>query len=223
MWRLLAGLLHLCEAASAGADAGADADGSERWRRDALRTAAALLGLDEGALSSSLGGAKQGERLRAPLCSTVLAALVDWLVAQINRSLDVPPQDEAAAAERDLAAAVVATAAAARTAAAAGTDGGGGTSAAAAAAAEAAAAAASEEAAAAAAEPAPPANPWLAQMRKGTTVGRRMSAGQAGAAAGSQLRREGAEWAEGAEGVEGVDTRPSVAAGSRAVAGAAGG
>ena len=40
LWRLLAGLLHLCEAASAGADTGADGEGSEGWRRDALRTAA---------------------------------------------------------------------------------------------------------------------------------------------------------------------------------------
>ena len=42
-----------------------------------------LLGLGEAALSTSLGGAKQGERLRAPLCSIVLASLVDWLVAQV--------------------------------------------------------------------------------------------------------------------------------------------
>ena len=42
-----------------------------------------LLGLGEAALSASLGGAKQGERLRAPLCSIVLASLVDWLVAQV--------------------------------------------------------------------------------------------------------------------------------------------
>ena len=45
-----------------------------------------LLGLGEAALSASLGGAKQGERLRAPLCSIVLASLVDWLVAQVARN-----------------------------------------------------------------------------------------------------------------------------------------
>jgi len=48
-----------------------------------------LLGLGEAALSASLGGAKQGERLRAPLCSIVLASLVDWLVAQAAAALCV--------------------------------------------------------------------------------------------------------------------------------------
>ena len=116
----------------------------------------------------------------------------------------MPPQDEAAAAARDLAAAVVASAAA-------GTDGGGGTSAT-----EPTASGASVEVVAAAVEDQPPVNPWLAQMKKGTTVGKRMSVGvpRAEATVGSQA---------GLEGVEGVDTRPSVAAGSRAVAGASGG
>ena len=41
------------------------------------------------ALAASLGGAKQGERLRAPLCSIVLASLVDWLVAQAAAALCV--------------------------------------------------------------------------------------------------------------------------------------
>ena len=123
----------------------------------------------------------------------------------------MPPQDEAAAAARDLAAAVVASAAAA-------TDGGGGTAgAAAASASEPATSGASLEVVVVPAEPPLPVNPWLAQMKKGTTVGKRMSVGQTEATVESQAR------AEGVEGVEGVDTRPSVAAGSRAVAGAAGG